>query len=112
MFHLVISRYLKSFDELDAAMAEHQAFLETHYRQGSFLLSGPKLPRDGGVILAQTASREELIGIMENDPLRVQGLIDYDVVGWNLNRRASELPEQTFPGSRTAFPLADEGAPR
>jgi len=104
MLHLVISRYLKSPSELDAVMAEHQYFLETYYRKDVFLLSGPKSPRDGGIILAQAATRDELVDIMERDPLRVHGLIDYEVIGWNLNRRALALPEALFPGSKTASP--------
>ena len=84
-------------------MAEHQAFLERYYRQGVFILSGPKLPRDGGIILAQTETREDLIAVLEQDPFRVRGLIDYELTRWNLNRRAATLPEALFPDSKTAL---------
>lgn len=100
MFYLVISRYLQPAAALDAAMADHQLFLDACYRQGVFILSGPKLPRDGGIILAVTATREELIAVLEQDPFRARGLIDYDVLQWNLNRRAATLPETVFPDSR------------
>ena len=104
MFHLVISRYLATPAALDAVMPDHQTFLDTCYRQGAFILSGPKSPRDGGIILAHTASREELVTILERDPFRTHGLIEYEIFGWNLNRRALALPEASFPGSKTVHP--------
>ena len=33
-------------------MAAHVAFLKKHYASGHFLVSGRKIPRDGGIIIA------------------------------------------------------------
>ncbi len=106
MYYLVISRYLKGPADIDSLMVEHQAFLDVQYRRGCFLLSGPRTPRDGGVILAQTHTREELLEVLELDPFRIHGLIDYDVLNWNLNRRSASLPEALFPGSKAVQPGA------
>ncbi|CAD6557816.1 YciI family protein [Paraburkholderia sabiae] len=105
VFHIVITRYLRPFPEMDAAMQDHQAYLDACYRRGVFVLSGPRHPRDGGIILARTDTREDLLEILQEDPFSARGLIEYDVIGWDLNRRASALPEALFPGSRTALPL-------
>jgi uncharacterized protein YciI len=109
MFHIIVSRYIKPPADLDAAMPEHQAYLDQCYRDGVFLLSGPRLPRNGGIILAQTPTREALIDVLERDPFRVRGLIEYDVMAWNLNRRAAALPEVTFPGSKAIDTPFEEG---
>lgn len=96
MLHIVISCYIKRSPELDARMAEHLAFLEANHRAGSFLLSGIKSTCDGGIIIAQTTTRDELIEIMERDPLRARGLIEYEIMGFAPNRRALALTEELF----------------
>ena len=37
---------------IDAQMKPHVAFLNKYYALGHFLVSGRKIPRDGGIILA------------------------------------------------------------
>lgn len=65
--------------EIDAHLGAHRAFLDRHFATGAFLASGPKEPRTGGVILAAVASREELDGILAEDPFRQNGLARYAV---------------------------------
>ena len=40
--------------EIDAHMAAHVKFLKKYYASGHFLVSGRKIPRDGGIILSLT----------------------------------------------------------
>lgn len=96
MLHIVISCYIKNAPGLDASMTKHLAFLEANHRAGSFLLSGLKSTRDGAIIIAQTATRDELVAIMEQDPLRTLGLLDYEIMGFAPNRRALALTEELF----------------
>ncbi|RFU49192.1 YciI family protein [Paraburkholderia sp. DHOC27] len=96
MLHIVISSYTPRSAELDARMPEHLAFLETYHRAGCFLLSGSKSTCDGGIVIAQTRTREELVEIMERDPLRRLGLLDYEIMGFAPNRRALALTEELF----------------
>ncbi|MGF6767901.1 uncharacterized protein YciI [Paraburkholderia sp. GAS199] len=95
MFYIVISCYVKS-PELDVYMAEHMNFLEKHHRDGIFLLSGYKSTCDGNVTIARSATRADLIEILELDPLRKLGLIDYQIIGFALNMRALMLTEELF----------------
>ena len=44
---------------IDANMRAHMAFLKQQYAAGKFLVSGRKVPRDGGIILALGKSRDE-----------------------------------------------------
>ena len=44
--------YSADLTEIDAHMAAHVAFLKKYYASGHFLVSGRKIPRDGGIILA------------------------------------------------------------
>ncbi|MDP4170378.1 MAG: YciI family protein, partial [Bacillota bacterium] len=44
--------YVKSLDEIDRLREAHVAFLKKYYEKGIFLMSGPKNPRKGGIIIA------------------------------------------------------------
>lgn len=60
--------YIVPLEQLDAHMTEHVKFLNLHYKQGTFLTSGRKVPRTGGIILAHAESKEVLEAIMAEDP--------------------------------------------
>jgi len=49
--------YNATLAEIDAHMAAHVSFLKKYYAAGKFLVSGRKVPRDGGIIIAVGASR-------------------------------------------------------
>jgi len=49
--YLVHMTYVKPLEVIDALLPAHRKFLEANYQAGLFLLSGPREPRSGGVIL-------------------------------------------------------------
>ena len=77
--------YKAPLAEIDAAMAAHVAFLKKHYASGHFLVSGRKIPRDGGIIIAAGSSRDEIEAIVREDPFVARGLAD-------VPRRSSSAP--------------------
>ena len=66
--------YTASLDKIDAHMTAHVQFLKKHYASGQFVISGRKIPRDGGIILATGASRQEIEKIIREDPFCKNGL--------------------------------------
>ena len=52
--------YKADLSAIDAHMAAHVTFLKKHYASGHFVVSGRKIPRDGGIILAVGRSRQEI----------------------------------------------------
>ena len=56
MFVIELS-YKRDLREIDAHMRAHVAFLKKYYASGQFLVSGRKIPRDGGVIIAAAETR-------------------------------------------------------
>jgi len=48
--------YKADLSEIDAHMRGHVSFLKKYYASGNFLVSGRKIPRDGGIILALVKS--------------------------------------------------------
>jgi uncharacterized protein YciI len=80
--------------EIDARMKEHVAFLKKHYAAGHFLVSGRKIPRDGGIILALGESREEIESMMKEDPFCQHGLADIRIVQFRASQKADDMPKR------------------
>ncbi|MEV6431658.1 YciI family protein [Nocardia sp. NPDC051463] len=79
MFILDLTYRDGALDELDAWIPEHYAYIDRHLAAGTFLMSGRKVPRTGGVILAQAPDRADLDAVIAEDPFLRAGLADYTV---------------------------------
>lgn len=86
--------YKAELAEIDARMRPHMTFLRKHYAAGTFLVSGRKIPRDGGIILALAKSRAELERVMQEDPFVKHGLADVRIVEFRASQRADDVPER------------------
>jgi uncharacterized protein YciI len=76
---LLISRYLKAPEEVDRWLPAHREFLDRHYAAGHFLVSGPFVPRIGGVIVTMQMSRKDVEAILAEDPFVREGISDYEI---------------------------------
>ena len=83
--------YKADLREIDTHMAEHVRFLERHYASKHFVVSGRKIPRDGGIILAVAKDRDEVEAIMRQDPFVARGLADLRVIEFRVSQRAADL---------------------
>jgi uncharacterized protein YciI len=92
--------YKADLSEIDAHMKEHVAFLDKHYAAGRFLVSGRKIPRDGGIILALGESRAQIEALMREDPFCAHGLADVRVIEFRASQRADDMPKRISSGTR------------
>jgi uncharacterized protein YciI len=83
--------YKASLERIDAAMTAHMRFLKKYYASGHFLMSGRKIPRDGGIILAVAGSREQIDMIAREDPFCARGLADYRIVEFRASQHADDI---------------------
>ena len=83
--------YRATLADIDANMAAHVAFLNKHYDAGNFLMSGRKIPRTGGVIIAVADSEEQAEAIIRDDPFVAQGLADYRIIHFRASQRATDI---------------------
>jgi uncharacterized protein YciI len=83
--------YIKPFEEVDALLEEHVAYLKEQYGLGNFLASGRKVPRTGGVILARAVSREEIETIVTLDPFYRHGVAEYEITEFSPTMTSLEL---------------------
>jgi uncharacterized protein YciI len=82
---IVLLAYIKPIDVVELHLPAHREFLHRNYAAGAFLLSGRKEPRTGGVILANSDSREELHAILAEDPFRRHGVAEYTIIPVHCN---------------------------
>jgi uncharacterized protein YciI len=86
--------YKADLAEIDAHMSKHVAFLKKYYAAGNFLVSGRKIPRDGGIILAVGTSRRQIEAIVEEDPFYVHGLADFRIIEFRVSQRAKDIQKR------------------
>jgi uncharacterized protein YciI len=90
--------YIAPLDAVDAAIPEHIAFLDRHYAAGTFLASGRKEPRTGGIILAVAPNRAALQAILAEDPFAKLNLANYVIEEFIPSRVRAGL-EALLPGN-------------
>ena len=86
--------YTADLADIDAHMDAHVEFLRKHYASGTFLVSGRKIPRDGGIIMAVGKSRQHIQAIVEEDPFYTQGLADFRIIEFRASQRAKDMPKR------------------
>ena len=84
MKHFIIDiHYLIPAEQLGETTAEHRTFLQGGYKLGMLLFSGPKVPRNGGIIVARAKSADELVEVFRNDPYQMKGVATCQFIEFN-----------------------------
>lgn len=86
--------YKADLAEIDKHMAAHVVFLKKYYAAGNFLVSGRKIPRDGGIIVAVGKSRRDIEAIIQEDPFCKQGLADVRIIEFRASQRAVDIQQR------------------
>jgi uncharacterized protein YciI len=86
--------YKADLAEIDAHMAAHVIFLKKYYAAGHFLVSGRKIPRDGGIILAVGGNRREIEAIVKEDPFVDLDLADFRIIEFRASQRADDIEKR------------------
>jgi uncharacterized protein YciI len=88
---VLLLTYIKPLSEVDALMREHVAWLDAQYDAGHFLVSGRRIPRTGGVILARGDDREEIEALAASDPFVTGGVARCEVIQFRASQNAAGL---------------------
>ena len=83
--------YTADLDRIDEAMKGHMRWLNALYSAGAVLVSGRKVPRDGGIIILKAGSREEAQAVANEDPFVKQGLATVRIVEFRASQMATAL---------------------
>jgi uncharacterized protein YciI len=76
---LLLGRYLKSVEEVDAHLDAHRAWVREHAEAGRFIAAGREVPLTGGLLVAVGVNRNEVDAIIAADPFVTEGIAEYDV---------------------------------
>ncbi|OUJ73787.1 YciI family protein [Hymenobacter crusticola] len=87
MFLLVLT-YSKPLEEVEPFMTTHMAWVDAQYQNGTFVASGRRVPRTGGIILARATDRASLEAVAATDPFLEAGVAHYDLIEFTLSRTA------------------------
>ena len=85
--------YTQSLRSIDKHMREHMQYLDKYYASGNFIMSGRKIPRTGGIIIAKGATKKAVEKIMKEDPFYKHGLAEFNVIEFNASQKAENIDE-------------------
>jgi uncharacterized protein YciI len=88
---IVNLNYIAPLDLLDAHMTEHVKFLKKYYKKNTFIASGRKVPRTGGIILALASSKEVIQEIIKEDPFYIHKLAEFTITEFLTSQYHPEL---------------------
>src|SRR5690348_11076079 len=80
---VVMLNYTKPLEIIEQHLVAHRDFLEQGYQKNYFVVSGPRNPRTGGIIISQLKDRAQLETILSQDPFKIQGIAEYDIIEFN-----------------------------
>lgn len=79
MIFILDINYTSSLDAVDKLLEAHRAFIKQDHPGVVFLISGPKNPRTGGVIIAKASNREDIERCCNADPFVTGGVCEYHI---------------------------------
>ncbi|MGL5038932.1 MAG: YciI family protein [Aeromonas sp.] len=88
---VVTLTYVKPLEMVDRFIAAHIEWLERQYDAGLFLASGRRVPRIGGVILANGLTRAVLEEVLAEDPFQQAEVAEYEIVEFVPSMTADRL---------------------
>lgn len=85
--------YQVSMNDVEAHLPAHRDFLQRYYADGTFLLSGRKVPRTGGLILARANDKAAIDAIIQQDPFHQQGIARFTVIEFEPTQHHAALTQ-------------------
>jgi len=83
---LINLTYIKPIEEVEVHFEAHVVFLDRHYTDRTFIFSGRKNPRTGGLILANLATRDEVNAVIRQDPFFQFQVAEYEIIDFQITK--------------------------
>ncbi|WP_026413064.1 YciI family protein [Actinomadura oligospora] len=80
MFILLLHYEPGALEKIDTMLDEHYAYVDRHMADGTFVLTGRRVPRTGGAILATGTDRARIERIVAEDPFQKSGAARYEII--------------------------------
>lgn len=82
--YLILTKYIQPLDRVDELLPAHVQFLKTCYAESKIIFSGPRVPRTGGVILANVESLDAVWELIKADPFYIHQIAEVEVIEFKL----------------------------
>jgi uncharacterized protein YciI len=79
-YFLVLIEYKTDIENIIRLTDDHRSHLKKGYEAGMLLISGPRIPRTGGVVIAKCSEKKELEEFFERDPYKINSYADYNFI--------------------------------
>jgi uncharacterized protein YciI len=79
-YFLVLIEYKTPLENIIRVTEAHRNFLKSGYEKGLLLISGPKIPRTGGLVIAKASDLEEIENFFKDDPYNLNSYADYNFI--------------------------------
>lgn len=89
--YIIELTYKKAMSEVEKYLEAHRSFLDVYYSKGVLVASGPKNPRDGGILLASEIDRTELEQILSHDPFWIEQIADFKITEFAVTKRSANF---------------------
>ena len=91
--YVLLVTYRVPLERIDELRPAHVAYLQEHYANGTFLVSGRQRPPAGGLIVAGDVDRTGLERIVATDPYVTEGAAEYTIVEFGPTMVADSVRE-------------------
>ncbi|ETO41204.1 YciI family protein [Morganella sp. EGD-HP17] len=91
--YLVVLTYIKPLKDVDEQMSAHIEWLKKGYSDGAFLASGRRVPRNGGVIIAQCNDIHALEQRLSQDPFQKMGIAESVIIPFEASMKSEALQD-------------------
>ena len=95
---LLRATYNRPIEEVDQLLDGHKAWIMRNFEAGRILLTARQVPLVGGLILARGESAEEMWAMLEEDPFKISGMADDEVLEYAPVRAAAGVEGLLEPG--------------
>ncbi len=94
MKHFLVNiTYMVPLAKINQMLPEHREFLQEGYNKGLLLLSGPRNPRTGGIVIARSESLEGIKSFFNDDPYKINNCAIYEFIEFDPVKRQPLLDE-------------------
>jgi uncharacterized protein YciI len=90
-YYIIHITYVVPQNEVDLTRPEHREYLKLFYDKGVLLFSGPRVPPEGGILVAKAEATEEIEQMIAGDPFKSKGIASYEIIEMKPAMWATEL---------------------
>ena len=81
--YIIMLTYKKPMEIVEKFLVAHRTFLDEGYQKDYLIVSGPKNPRTGGVIISNLTDKAFLMEFMSQDPFIINDVAEYEYIEFN-----------------------------